>query len=84
MSYPNLGLVPLSCFPNTTFYPFFPFCCMLHIICFYFSAVIVFNCRSQWLRGLGRVYGRSPTAIVGWNSTGGMKVCLLCLLCVVR
>jgi hypothetical protein len=54
MSYPNLGLVPLSCFMNTTFYPFFPFCCVLHIICFYFSAVIVFNYRSQWPRGLGR------------------------------
>jgi hypothetical protein len=30
------------------------------------------------------VYGRSPTAIVGSNPTGGMDVCLLCVLCVVR
>jgi hypothetical protein len=30
------------------------------------------------------VYGRSPAAIVGSNSTGGMDVFLLCVLCVVR
>jgi hypothetical protein len=30
------------------------------------------------------VYGRSPTAIMDSNPTGGMDVCLLCLLCVVR
>jgi hypothetical protein len=29
------------------------------------------------------VYGRSPTAIVGLNPSGGMDVCLLCVLCVV-
>jgi hypothetical protein len=27
------------------------------------------------------VYGRSPAAIVGSNPTGGMDVCLLCVLC---
>jgi hypothetical protein len=26
------------------------------------------------------VYGRSPTAIVGSNPTGGMDICLLCVL----
>jgi len=30
------------------------------------------------------VYGRSPAEIVGSNPTGGMDVCLLWLLCVVR
>jgi len=28
--------------------------------------------------------GRSLTGIVGLNPTGGMDVCLLCVLCVVR
>jgi hypothetical protein len=35
-------------------------------------------------RPKGNVYGRSPTAIVGSNPTGGMDVCLLYVLCVVR
>jgi hypothetical protein len=30
------------------------------------------------------VYGRSPAAFVGSHTTGGMDVCLLCGLCVVR
>jgi hypothetical protein len=30
------------------------------------------------------VYGRSPAAIVGLNPTGGLDVCVLCVLCVVR
>ena len=30
------------------------------------------------------VYGRSPAEIVGSNPTGGMGVCLLWVLCVVR
>ena len=28
-----------------------------------------------------KVFGRSPAEIVGSNSTGGMDVCLLCVLC---
>jgi hypothetical protein len=35
------------------------------------------RCRSHWPRGL------RPAAIVGSNPTGGMEVCLLCVLCVV-
>jgi hypothetical protein len=31
-------------------------------------------------RAKASVYGRSPAAIVGSNSTGGMDVCLLCVL----
>jgi hypothetical protein len=31
-------------------------------------------------RSKALVYGRSPTAIVGSNTTGGMDVCLLCVL----
>jgi hypothetical protein len=27
------------------------------------------------------VYGRSPTAIVGSNPTGGMGVCCVCVVC---
>jgi hypothetical protein len=30
------------------------------------------------------VYGRSRTGIVGSNPTGGMDVCLLWVLCIVR
>jgi hypothetical protein len=30
------------------------------------------------------VCSRSPAEIVGFNPTGGMYVCLLCVLCVVR
>jgi len=30
------------------------------------------------------VYGRSPAEIVGSKPTGGMDVCLLCVLCAVR
>jgi len=30
------------------------------------------------------LYGRSPSEIVGSNPTGGMDVCLLWVLCVVR
>jgi hypothetical protein len=37
-------------------------------------------CRSQWQLGLSR----SSAAIVSSNPTGGMDVCLLCVLCVVR
>jgi hypothetical protein len=31
-------------------------------------------------RSMASVYGRSPTAIEGSNPTGGMDVCLLCVL----
>jgi hypothetical protein len=31
-----------------------------------------------------KVYGPSPAAIVDSNLTGGMDVCLLCVLCVAR
>ena len=35
-------------------------------------------------RSKAYVFGRSPAEIVGSNSTRGMDVCLLCVLCVVR
>jgi len=35
-------------------------------------------------RSKAYVYGRSPAEIVGSNPTGGMDVCLLWVLCVVR
>jgi hypothetical protein len=35
-------------------------------------------------RSKAKVYGSSPAAIMGSNPTGGMDVCLLCVLCVVR
>ena len=35
-------------------------------------------------RSKAQVCGRSPAEIVGSNPTGGMDVCLLCVLCVVR
>jgi len=35
-------------------------------------------------RSKTRVCGRSPAEIVGSNPTGGMDVCLLWVLCVVR
>ena len=35
-------------------------------------------------RSKAQVCGRSPPEIVGSNPTGGMDVCLLLLLCVVR
>ena len=35
-------------------------------------------------RSKARVYGRSPAEIVGSNPAGGMDVCLLWVLCVVR
>jgi hypothetical protein len=35
-------------------------------------------------RSKTQIYGRSPTAIVGSNPTGGMDVCLLGVLCFVR
>ena len=41
--------------------------------------------RSLWPRGLRRAAcGRSPAEIVGSNPTGGMDICLLWVLCVVR
>jgi hypothetical protein len=36
-----------------------------------------YNCidsRSQWLRGLAQVFGRSPAEIMGSNLTGGMDI----------
>jgi len=35
-------------------------------------------------RSKAQVYGRSPAEIVVSNSAGGMDVCLLSVLCVVR
>ena len=35
-------------------------------------------------RSKASVYGRSPAEIVGSNPTGGMDVCVLWVLCVVR
>ena len=35
-------------------------------------------------RSKASVYGRSPAETVGSNPTGGMDVCLLRVLCVVR
>jgi len=40
-------------------------------------------CRQWELNHHGRAdYGPSPAEIVGLNPTGGMDVCLLCVLCV--
>ena len=36
------------------------------------------------VRSKAYVYGHSPAEIVGSNPTGGMDVCLLLVLCVVR
>jgi hypothetical protein len=58
-------------------------------------SLIVQNFKGLWLvyvtspipvavRSNAWVYGRSPTGIVGSNPTGGIDVCLLLVLCVVR
>jgi hypothetical protein len=36
------------------------------------------------VRSKAYVYGRSPAAIMSLIPTGGMDVCLLCVLCVIR
>jgi len=41
------------------------------------SVPVAARCKAQ-------VFGRSPAEIVGLDPTGGMDVCLLWVLCVVR
>jgi hypothetical protein len=38
--------------------------------------------RKRWC--IKRKYGLSPAAIAGSNTAGGLDVCLMCVLCVVR
>ena len=50
----------------------------------YFVSLIVWVLVLVALRSKAYVWGRSTAEIVGSNPTGGMNVCLLLMLCVVR